>query len=120
MKVPSVFLSGDQAICSEAQSLIAGLRTVVASTGSGNAAFCNNPLDILMKITETMRLAVQGRSGVALLGNPEKFVTEITYLYHADAYHASFYPGVESLDAKTNRFTADGIFELMRTLKFVI
>ena len=51
---------------------------------------------------------------------PGHFSVEMRYKNHADAYHASFFPGVNAIDSHTVGFEADDYFEVLRSFSFCV
>ena len=112
--VPAVFLSGDGALCQEAQAFIPGLSTVAVMQGVGNTTISLHPHLAVVRIRAGVDAALQVDVSRCRLPVPEQFCVELRYRNHADAYHASFFPGASLKERHTARFEADDYFEVLR------
>lgn len=118
--VPSAFLSGDQGICNEARRIYPEIVTVAAMEGSGYASRIFSAEKTLTSIQTGARKAVEQLAHIHLPALPDRFEVDVEYLYHFDAYNASFYPGVQKVSAKSVHFESQTVLDLMTTLKFII
>lgn len=106
--VPTVFLSGDDAACQEAQELVSGITTVAVEEAlSVWGAICLPP-------AKTHPLLIQGAINALKNKNKVKPITittpatvkiEFAYPQIADAFCVS--PGSKRVDARTVSFSAD-------------
>lgn len=110
LKVPSLFLSGDKGICEEAEKIYPGIVTVATKEGVGNSTCSLHPEDAVEQIEAGVARSLSGAISVRPL--EEKYTMEINFKDHQRARNASWYPGAESVDPFTVRYTAAGPFEL--------
>ena len=118
--VPVAFLSGDAAICQEAQALIPGLSTVAVKHGVGNATVNIHPHLAVEGIRAGVEAALKADVSKCRVPRPDHFPVEMRYQRHADAYHASFFPGVSQIGPHTVQCEADDYFEVLRFFKFCL
>ena len=118
--VPVVFLSGDAAICQEAQALIPGLATVAVKQGVGNATVNIHPHVAVERIRAGVEAAPKAGVSKCRVPRPDHFSVEMRYRNHADAYHAGFFPGVHVIGPHTVGFEADDYFEVLRFFAFCL
>jgi len=118
--VPVVFLSGDAAICQEAQALIPGLATVAVKHGVGNATVNIHPHLAVERIRAGVEAALKADVSKCRVPRPDHFSVEMRYRNHADAYHAGFFPGVRATGSHTVQFEADDYFEVLRFFAFCL
>lgn len=118
--VPCVFLSGDQAICDDASTHCDAMQTVATLTGKGSAAIGMHPLTACEEIRAGMKAALTQDLASLVVPNPKSFVIEIEYKKPPEAYHKSFYPGVELVGECTIRFETEDWFEALRAMSFII
>jgi len=118
--VPVVFLSGDAAICQEAQALIPGLATVAVKHGVGNTTVNIHPHLAVERIRAGVEAALKADVSKCRVPRPDHFSVEMRYQRHADAYHASFFPDVSQIGTHAVQFEADDYFEVLRFFKFCL
>ena len=118
--VPVVFLSGDAAICQEAEALISGLSTVAVMHGAGSSTVSIHPHLAVEHIRAGVEAALKGDVSKCRVPMPDHFSVELRYKNHADAYHASFFPSVSLEEPHTVQFEADDYFEVLRFFAFCI
>lgn len=126
MKVPVIFVSGDEMLCELAKDLCPAITTVATCRGIGGGSVGLHPEtakeQIRCKMQQaTARLAEQlaaGETSDCLIPLPEHFVLEIHYVEHKKAYTASFYPGAVKTGPKTVRFEADDYMDVLRFVLF--
>jgi D-amino peptidase len=119
-EVPLVFLSGDEGICTEAKELIPDIATVAVKRGIGDSTINIHPQLAVEKTRDAVRRALQGDLKSCLIALPDQFNVEIRYRDHADAYHASFFPGTRLKEPHLLSFETDDYFEVLRLLSFVV
>ena len=120
VRVPVVFLSGDAALCQEAQALISGLSTVAVMHGVGDSTVSIHPQVAVERIRSGVEAALKADVSKCRVPMPGHFSVELRYKNHADAYHASFFPGVSLMGPHTVGFEADDYFEVLRFFAFCI
>lgn len=118
--VPVVFLSGDAALCQEAQAFIPGLSTVAVMQGVSNSTTSIHPNLARERIRDGVEAALQADVSKCRVPMPDHFSVELRYRKHADAYRAGFYPGVRALEAHTVGFEADNYFDVLRFFLFCV
>ncbi len=118
--VPVIFVSGDQGLCEFVTSLNPHIGTQAVKQGIGNSTTNLHPAVAVSKIREGMQQALEGDLARCHIPLPERFNVEIRYKKHADAYHASFYPGAQLKEPHVMQFETDNYFEVMRLLSFVL
>lgn len=116
--VPVVFLSGDAAVCQDAEALIPGLSTVAVMQGAGNSTVSIHPHLAVERIRAGVEAALKGDLSKCLVRMPDQFAVELRYKNHADAYNASFFPGVSLIEPHTVQFEASDYFEVLRFVSF--
>lgn len=105
--VPVVFVSGDEQICRDAESLIPDIVTVATKTGVGNSVICHHPRLIVNQIRDAVTSALAPRITVPVPELPPRFKVEICYTKLANAYKTSFYPGATLASPSTVVFETD-------------
>jgi D-amino peptidase len=115
-----VFLSGDEALCQNAQAFLPGLSTVAVKSGAGNSTASIHPQLALELIRTGVGTALQGDLSKCRVPMPGHFAVELGYRNHADAYHAGFYPGASQTGAHTVQFETDDYFEVLRFFSFCV
>ncbi len=118
--VPVVFLSGDAALCQEAQSFLPGLSTVAVQHGVGNSTTSIHPHLAVERIRAGVEAALRGDLPRCRVPMPDHFSVELRYRKHADAYRVGFYPGARAIDSHTVGFEADEYFEVLRFFLFCV
>lgn len=117
--VPVVFLSGDAELCEHAKEMIPSMETVSVKYGIGNATFNIQNDKACRLIEEGVKKGLQKLSDCKL-NEPEQYHVEINFKECVRAYRASFYPGVQQLDARTVCYTAKNAYEMMTTRMFIL
>lgn len=120
VKVPLVFVSGDEGICEEAALLIPQVATLAVKRGVGDTSVNIHPHLAVEKIIGGVQSALQDDVSKCSLRLPEQFVVEITYRDHAVARKTSFFPGVRLKQPSTIGFESDDYFEVLRLFAFVL
>ena len=118
--VPSVFLSGDRALCETGGALHPSLVTVPVKEDVGGRSQGLSPALARRLIREGAERALRQDLAAARIALPEHFRVELTYKSHRDAYTKGFYPGAERVNAVTLAFEADDWYEVGRFLLFAI
>ena len=118
--VPLVFVSGDAGLCEEATSLNANITTTAVKQGVGSSTVSIHPPLAVERIREGAQTALGGDVTECAIQLPEWFSVEIEYKDHAQARHASFYPGASQTSPHAIQFGTDDYFEVMRLLLFVL
>lgn len=127
MGVPSLLVSGDAALCADAEGLIPGVRTVAVSEGRGNASVSIHPELAVERIAEAAAKAVADADEAAAAGRPgpmpalpKDFELELLYKQHYLAYRASFYPGAERRGPNLVRFRGRAWLDVLSFIHFAL
>ncbi len=118
--VPTIFISGDAAICEEAKELIPAIVAVPVIRSFGGANISIQPVRAVQLIREGMKKAAAGDWSACLPELPKHFCADIEYKEYQDAERYSYYPGAQRLNAKTVRFESDDYYEVKRFFMFAI
>ncbi len=115
--VPLVLVTGDRAVCLEAESLIPGLETVAVKEGlSHGAAISLTPIKARRMIKEGARKAmVKARSIMPYkLKAPIELVVEFTEENKSSAEILSKKPNVKQVDARTIKIEGSDLLEALQ------
>ena len=116
--VPSLLLSGDAGICSEAEAEYPGIVTVPTKKGIGNATWNIHPDKVVAEIekavTEVLSKPLPQAKPLS-----QSYTMTLCYKEFQKAMTASWFPGVEKLDDFTVSYTADSPMELARCRYFI-
>lgn len=118
--VPSLLVTGDEALCAWAEQVNPGMETVAVSRGLGGASASINPALAQRRIQEAAERALDKDISRLKLPLPDSFNVELNFKEHAMAYRASFYQGVSKHGVYTVSFSAHDWFEVLRTLFYVL
>jgi D-amino peptidase len=117
-KVPLVFLSGDEAVCSQIKRLNPGMEALAVKEGVGNSSISINP-DLAIELTrDGVEKAIRARGPSMVPSLPGDFTVEIEYTHHGRANKMSFYPGMERLSPRRLRFRTRDYYEVLRMMLF--
>lgn len=117
---PVIFVSGDEALCEQARSIVPGITAVPVVQGRGAGSLSIHPDVAVERIYDGMKKALQGDAGKCLITLPKHFECEIQFKEIGDAAIGSFYPGVIRTDAKTVSFESSDYYEVLRFMFFVL
>ena len=120
VNVPVVFVSGDAGICREAAALNETIETVAVSQGIGGSSISVHPQLAVSRIREGVETALRRDLSSTKANLPPHFRMEMRFRDHTDAYIASLFPGVTTVDPHTVLFESDEYFELLRVLTFTV
>lgn len=118
--VPTVFISGDKALCESAISLDSTIHTFATMEGIGDSTLAPHPEVARDGIRRGIELALKDKDAHTPSAIPDAFHMEIECAKHQDAYSGSFYPGMESTGPHSLSFHTDDFFEITRAFKFVV
>lgn len=119
LEVPVALVTGDRALCDEAESLVPRVVTVATSTGEGASNRSMHPTVAVDSIREAAERAVRGPHPAPLVpSGPHRL--EITYRSPALAHARSFYPGASKESGNRVAFEADDYDEILRSLIFLV
>jgi D-amino peptidase len=117
--VPSVFLSGDSGICTDAQRISPGIVTVPVSRGIGPSTLSIAPNLAKKEIRAGVAHALKGDLKARRIALPKNFTLEIKYTAPVQAYRASWYPGAKLAAPRTVQFESNDYFEVLRAINFM-
>ncbi len=117
--VPVIFVSGDEAICEQAQELIPRIETVSVKKGIGEGCLSLHPDIAKQKINEGMKRAIHQRSKIAPLEFEPPYKVEIDFKKKKKTTNAAWYPGAERKGNYTIVFESNHFFDCMRFFHFV-
>ena len=117
--VPVIFIAGDQAICGSAKKLVPDLSAVITKKGTGGSTYCLSSEKVIEELRAKTKEALQNidRCHMSL---PESFEYTVSYKDWKKAYQMSFFPGMESVDAFTNRLKTEDWFDVVTAHWFVV
>jgi D-amino peptidase len=122
--VPVALVSGDMAVCLEAQSILGpGLETCAVKDGLGRiAAITLPPAAAGPKIAESVKRAIDnaanGKCNIFKADGP--YSMELTFHTSAQADAAGLVPGSERISGRTLVFNTEDVYELRRWLSSAI
>jgi len=119
-QVPVVFVSGDQALCEHASSIIPALQTAAVKTGIGDSTVNLHPRRVCREIEEKVSSALSGDLKSCLPILPESFDVRITYTSCMEAYKNSFFPGATLEQDNMIRFESTDYFEVLKLFLFTL
>lgn len=118
--VPTVFVSGDEALCQEVGDVNAHIVTCPVLRGVGESTTSLHPAVARRRIREGMEMALRAPRDACRLELPERFELEVRYRDPKRAHAMSFYPGARLADEWTLRLETDAYFEVLRALAFIV
>ena len=118
--VPTVFLSGDKALCSSGLQLYPWLSTVAVKEGCGLSSINMAPKKACRLIRENVQAALSRDLRALRFELPGHFSVDIEYKEHDKARTNSYFPGVIQTDPHTLHFDETDYFETARKLKFLL
>lgn len=114
--VPVVFLSGDLAICKQAEELLGEIQTVAVKEGIGNSALNIHPEAAREKIRQGVKKALTNRNGF----RPYKLAPPYTLVLKLKEeeliQQKSFYPGAERTGNWELTFRNKDLLEIFKAL----
>ncbi len=119
VKVPVVFVSGDEAVCREARAYHPAIGTAAVSTGRGASTTSVAPARARLMIRDGVREALSRDPSLCYKPLPKHFKVEVAYAKPHLAYQYAWYPGAVQIAPNTIRFMTDDYFEVARFLMFV-
>jgi D-amino peptidase len=118
--VPTAFLSGDLDLCREVKDYCEGMETFATFTGRGLSTESVHPDTACEEIRARVEKVLKGDLSQLLRENPQEFTIQVEYKKPPEAYHRSFYPGVELKDERFITFTSSDWFEILRCFSFIL
>ena len=117
--VPVAMVTGDQALCDFAKTLIPEITTVPVNIGRGGGVTSLHPDEAVERIEAAAKVAI-GKAHLCKVPMPEHFHMEVDFVKHHVAYSKSFYPGAVLKDNKIVCFDTDDWYEILRFCHFVL
>ena len=119
--VPTVFLSGDAALCASAEDFYPWLITAPVKSGEGSSVCSLAPEAAWSLIYDKTREALtEGLAEAKLPVFPEWYEVEVEYKEHTDACNMQYFPGCRRIDSHTIGFETNDFYTMVQTLKFVL
>lgn len=116
--VPTVFVSGDAALCREINDFNDEIKTVAAFRGMGTATVTKHPNQVIEEIRNGVGEALA--SNIGLKENPSEFLLELDYKQPKEAYGAGYYPGCEHVGENTVHFKSQSYLDVLTAIKFIV
>ena len=116
--IPVCFISGDRAICAEAEAFVPGITAVPVVEGIGGGSISVQPEQAAANIHAGVTAALAGDYRRCKVRMPETFEAEIGYASHIMAYQYSFYPGAEQRGSTRISLRADSYLDVLRFFHF--
>ena len=112
--VPVVFVSGDRAICEQAESMFGEVETVAVKDAIGAAAVCKHPQEAQRLIGLGVKKAIRevDRFEPYALSPPYTLVLKLKT--ETQVYNGAFYPGAERTGDWELTFRSDDIMEVVK------
>ncbi len=117
--VPSVFLSGDAAMCAEARAMVPDMSTVATLEGKGRASMSISPAWSRRLIREGVASALSVDFSQTLPDRAERYEVVIEFNNPTDAYRAGWYPGARAHGPRAVAFANADFAEILRALVFM-
>ena len=119
IKVPLVFVSGDQELCDTVSQFNNDITAVAVKRGVGNSTINIHPGLAVDCIREGMAKGVN-HAAQCQIPLPEHFSVQVQYRHAHRAYQYGFFPGAKQIDNITVGFEHDDYFEVLRFLLFAL
>lgn len=117
--VPVVLVTGDRALCREAEEALPGCATVAVSEGEGASTTSLHPAVAVDAIRVAAEASLRGtRPALPDASGPHEL--EVVYRDPSLAYVRSHYPGARLLDHRTVHLHVNDYFEVLRALIFLV
>jgi len=118
--VPTVFLSGDAALCGSARELIPTITTVAVMEGIGSSTVSIHPEQAVEEIESGVTRALHGRLDECLPRLPDRFTLEVRCRSHSKAFKLGHYPGARQADPLTVVLEAQDYTDILRFFLFTL
>lgn len=116
--VPSIFISGDQAICDLAMEEVPKINTVAVKKCKGNSTFNIHPEISCDLIYKGVSKAISEE--IFPKDIPDELILELCLKSHQFVRNALAMPGVEKLDNNTVRYIATSPMELNIMIEYIM
>ncbi len=119
-KVPVVLVTGDEGICTQASKFNLHITTAPVTRGVGMSTISLQPEASAELIEQAAYDSLKGSLEDCYLPLPATFELKLAYKHHADAYRASFYPGMRQIGPHEVVLETREYFDVLRALRFVV
>lgn len=118
--VPTIFISGDDAICQSAKNLIPGIVTYSTKIGVGASVISKHPKTAVIEIEKSLieELSEDWKNCLPKLS--KNYTLQVEFFRHQNAYKGSYYPGAIQVNDTTIKYESKTFFEVLRFLSFVV
>lgn len=120
LNVPVAFLSGDEKLTQKAKRLIPGIETVATVSGAHGATVSRHPSLTNQEMEEAVYKALKKDFRKNIIPLPERYVLEVEYRTHKEAYSASFFPKAELVRENVVRFESENFYDVLVFFKFAL
>jgi len=117
--VPVVFVSGDKAVCGQAEALFEGIVTVMVKEGLGASALHQHPEKSCRSIEDGVEKALSARSSCKPFVLGDEYCVELEFNSEEWAHRGQWYPGAVRLDNRTLQFRSCDFLDCLRFFTFV-
>ncbi|OPL08073.1 MAG: hypothetical protein AVO33_02220 [delta proteobacterium ML8_F1] len=120
--VPTLLVSGDEALMERVKALSPATHRVATKRGEGNSVVTRIPHVVAEEIftaTQAAILQMKKDPGPFVMKNPESFHFEVCYSHFTGAYRGKFYPGAYLKDEMTVALDTEDYFEVLRAVMFL-
>ena len=120
--VPMVLVAGDALLMQMVKETDTDILTVETVAGYGSSVTSVHPAKSRSLLRQTAKEALENVENLKAkcAGKlPDMFNMEISFRKHFNAFLASYFPGVKSVDAHTISFSSKDFMEILRLLLFV-
>ena len=118
--VPLTFVSGDNVICKEVESISPNTVTHSTMHGVGDSSISIQPELSINIIKRKSEESLNGDLKKSIWAYPSRFKLVIRYMKHVDAYKASHYPGAVMLNPKSVSYEDKDYDNIMRFILFCV
>ena len=119
MGVPSVFISGDEGICSHAKSYFPEIAVCAVKKVIGNATISITPEEACERIRQGTKEGIINRSQCHIK-LPETITMEICFKEHNKAKFAGYFPGMKQTGTYTVSYTGSTVREVAIARMFTL
>ncbi len=120
LNVPVAMISGDTALCEEANSVNKNITAVSIKEGLGDSTINIHPKEAIEKIWQGAESALKSDIKKCILPTSDEYEVIIQFKKHQQAYGASFFPGCELIGSQEISFKTKDYYEILRMIQFVI
>lgn len=118
--VPTVFLSGDKALCEDSKQIHPKLITCPVKDGVGRMTVNYSVEDTIKSLRELSEKALSQDLSGALVKLPDRFLLEIEFKNPPLAYRASWFPGVKKVNDTTVEFVSESFLDVLTVVSWLV